>query len=120
MKINKYCAILFFLLMLELNCFGFVDKYGLYILGVGYFDIVFFIKILVIGLSIILNIQVFQRRKILLDMLPIGAIVISTTSAVAGNLSSNQPIFSGLWAQREWLSSICYITLSVFGWKKEN
>lgn len=106
MRINKYCAILFLLLMLELNCFGFVDKYGLYILGVGYFDIVFFIKILVIGLSIILNIQVFQRRKILLDILPIGAIVISITSAVAGNLSSGQPIFSGLWAQREWLSSI--------------
>lgn len=106
MKINKYCAILFLLLVLELNCFGFIDKYDLYILGVGYFDIVFFIKVLVIGSSIILNTQVFRRRKILLDILPIGAIAIALTSAVGGNLSSGQPIFAGLWAQREWLSSI--------------
>lgn len=92
--------------MLELNCFGFVNKYGLYILGVGYYDIVFFVKIGIAGLSIIQNLQVFQSKRILLDILPIGAIILSITSAVAGNLISGQPFFSGLWAQREWLSSI--------------
>ena len=92
--------------MLELNCFGFVDKYGQFVLGVGFYDIVFFVKISVVILSIIWNSKIFQSKKIILDILPIGAVILSVTSSIGANLVSGQPLFLGLWAQREWMSSI--------------
>lgn len=105
-RINKCCALLFVLLMLELDCFGFVDKYGLFVLGVGFYDIVFLTKIVVVVLSIIWNSKIFRSKKISLNILPVGAVILSITSSIGANLVSGQPLVFGLGAQREWLSSI--------------
>lgn len=105
-RINKYCGILFIILMLELDCFGFINRYNVYLMGVSYSDCVFIIKLSVILISILQNQRIFQKRRIIFNILPLGALFLVITSAFAGNVTWKQPIILGILAQREWISCI--------------
>lgn len=106
MAINKYCATLFILFALELNCFGFVDKYNTFILGIGFYDLIFLLRIFIVFITILLNPGIFQNRKICLNILPIGAVILLLTGTIAAYLSVGQPFIYGLASQREWISCI--------------
>ena len=102
-KVNRYCIFLFILIFLELDCFYLIDRYTTYIFGLNYIDWLVVIRLTTVIFTI-LSVQTKITKKLLLKFLPIGVIILTITSAVAGNISYGQSFLNGIIAQREWLS----------------
>ncbi len=107
-KINRYCILLFTLMVLDLDCFYFVNRYSTYILGIGYTDLLVLIRILVVVYTIINN-HGRVSKPAFFNVLLIGTVILSITSAFAGKMVYGQSIISGIIAQREWISAMLMV-----------
>ena len=114
-KVNKYCILLFLLIFFELDCFYLINRYAVYIVGISYYDMFCVAKLLIIFCTICKYSDTFRLKKTILNIFPIGALVITCTSAVAANIITGQGIIEGIIAQRDWLSwMLMYYPISIW------
>ncbi|SHI82235.1 hypothetical protein [Parasporobacterium paucivorans] len=102
-KVNKYCLLLFLMIVLELDCFYLINRYTTYFLGVSYIDWLFLFRIGLVVYTFINHRSEFTTST-LLKALPFGALLLMISSSIAGYLTYGQSIFSGILAQRDWIS----------------
>lgn len=116
-KVNRsklYYAIIFFYCFADLSFFYFIDTVKFSLFGISYTDILFVLNVFLFVYEFILN----QKGVLKLNFsiyLIIISICLACTSAYAGYLTYGQAFFSGLVAQRLWVSSILVI-YPIYNW----
>lgn len=116
LRINKFSILIFISVMLDLNCFYLVEKYS-FIAGIGFYDIVFIYKMLIIIATFLQYPRELLTKHKLGSIIMCG-IIISCCSAIGGNITYGQSIIQGLVAQREWISSLLFF-YPIYIWLKK-
>lgn len=113
-KSSLYYALIFLYCFADLKFFYFIDIVKFTFLGISYTDMLF-----ILNVSLFLYEFIFNQKGVLKINFPIYLIIISIclacTSAYAGYLTYGQAFFSGLVAQRHWISSTLVI-YTIYNW----